>query len=133
MSHAACLVIVPGSVEVEGVEAAVEHEMAPFDENGDFFKNGSRWDWWQVGGRYTGFLGDSNIVRRRDLDLGKLADERRRVRIEEWHKAQAEAHIGARAILHGVRGAESLEDYMRRFEPHLQPIIPVHYSFLRAR
>ena len=58
MSHASVLVC--GEVEnfddrVE-VEAMVTSKMTPFDENGEWFKDGSRWDWWVIGGRYTGNL-----------------------------------------------------------------------------
>jgi hypothetical protein len=30
--------------------------LAPYDENGEWFADGSRWDWWVVGGRWTGML-----------------------------------------------------------------------------
>lgn len=38
------------------IEKAVAHQMQPFDESGTMFADGSRWDWWQIGGRWTGFL-----------------------------------------------------------------------------
>lgn len=38
------------------VHAAVTQQMTPFDEQEEWFKEGSRWDWWEIGGRYTGRL-----------------------------------------------------------------------------
>jgi hypothetical protein len=56
MSHASCIVALsPEELSKHGsVEDAVAWQMLPFDENGEWFAEGSRWDWWQVGGRYTG-------------------------------------------------------------------------------
>lgn len=57
MSHASLLVS-PTKQRISelGLEAAISWEMAPFDENRECFRDGSRWDWYQVGGRYTGHL-----------------------------------------------------------------------------
>jgi hypothetical protein len=30
--------------------------LAPFDEDEEFFREGSRWDWWVVGGRWAGYF-----------------------------------------------------------------------------
>lgn len=61
MSHAS-LIVALSLEQIEkygGVEPAVDFQMKPFDENGSCFKNGSRWDWYSIGGRYTGkFLPD---------------------------------------------------------------------------
>ena len=46
MSHFATLVIVPS--ETEDVEARVTELLAPYDENEEWFREGSRWDWWQI-------------------------------------------------------------------------------------
>jgi hypothetical protein len=60
MSHA-CVIV---AVEVtdptnrEEIEAAVQFQMEPYDENGEWFADGSRWDWYQIGGRFTGVLDD---------------------------------------------------------------------------
>jgi len=57
MSHAA-VIVAPTKEQVTrlGVEGAVSWEMEPFDENGTWFRDGSRWDWYQIGGRFTGML-----------------------------------------------------------------------------
>lgn len=56
MSHASVLVAVsPEEVKKHGsIQLAVVHQMEPFDENGHWFKEGSRWDWWVIGGRFSG-------------------------------------------------------------------------------
>jgi hypothetical protein len=58
MSHASLIVALsPADIATcGGIEAAIAHQMAPFDENGEWFAEGSRWDWWQVGGRWSGFF-----------------------------------------------------------------------------
>ncbi len=53
MSHACVLVAVAPTADVE---AAVAEQMAPFEENEEWFADGSRWDWYQIGGRWTGKL-----------------------------------------------------------------------------
>jgi hypothetical protein len=55
MSHASVLVVVDGPRDL--VEDQVNEQMAPFQEE-SWFENGSRWDWFQIGGRYTGKLSD---------------------------------------------------------------------------
>lgn len=47
--HFSTVVILPKDKEV-----SVETLLAPYDENGEWFKDGSRWDWWMVGGRWDG-------------------------------------------------------------------------------
>lgn len=54
MSHASVLVVLPG--EIREPQEAVQYEMEPFDEEGGWFRDGSRWDWWVIGGRFTGCL-----------------------------------------------------------------------------
>lgn len=57
MSHATLIVSpLKQSVQNLGIEKAIAHEMEPFNENGELFADGSRWDWYQIGGRSTGQL-----------------------------------------------------------------------------
>lgn len=58
MSHASLLVAVDvvNPSDRSEVHAAVSFQMEPYDENGHWFKDGSRWDYWTIGGRYTGRL-----------------------------------------------------------------------------
>lgn len=48
-------VVVPAHVTRDEVEKYVEEAMAPFDEN---TSDDGWWDWWQVGGRWTGVWGE---------------------------------------------------------------------------
>lgn len=56
MSHAA-VIVAPSLEQINrmGTENAVAWEMEPFQEE-SWFEDGSRWDWYQVGGRFTGLL-----------------------------------------------------------------------------
>jgi|SRR5215475_2449507 len=57
MSHASLLVALEKTrVDEIGLEEALQEQMAPFDENEECFRDGSRWDWYQIGGRFTGML-----------------------------------------------------------------------------
>jgi hypothetical protein len=60
MSHASLIVALsPEQINEAGsVEKAIEFQMAPFNENdaNELFADGTRWDWWTIGGRYTGKL-----------------------------------------------------------------------------
>ena len=56
MSHFATLVLVDGGTE--DVEGRVAELLAPYDENDECFREGSRWDWYQIGGRWTGAISD---------------------------------------------------------------------------
>ena len=53
MTHFPVIVMVPGDADVD---AAVAKQLQPFDENGEWGRDGSRWDWWQIGGRFSGLL-----------------------------------------------------------------------------
>ncbi len=58
MSHYPVVVLVPPDVEKPELKPELEAErlLAPYDEGGEWFADGSRWDWWTVGGRWTGSL-----------------------------------------------------------------------------
>ncbi len=51
MSHFVTLVLTE-----TGDEEEVARLLAPYDENGEWFADGSRWDWWVIGGRWNGWL-----------------------------------------------------------------------------
>lgn len=52
MTHFQVLVILPP--DSDDPEAGVAELLAPYDENGEWFADGSRWDWWVIGGRWDG-------------------------------------------------------------------------------
>lgn len=57
MSHFAVVVLTKAAADDrDAVLADVERLLAPYDEAGEWFADGSRWDWWQIGGRFTGAL-----------------------------------------------------------------------------
>lgn len=51
MSHFATLVLTN-----TGTDEEVSRLLAPYDENQVAFADGSRWDWWVIGGRFSGLL-----------------------------------------------------------------------------
>lgn len=53
--HFATVVILPKGEENE-FERGIERMLQPFDENGEWFADGSRWDWWVIGGRWDGAM-----------------------------------------------------------------------------
>ena len=55
MSHANILVAVEAMSREDAIET-VNVQMAPFQEGGEWLGEGTRWDWFQVGGRWTGKL-----------------------------------------------------------------------------
>jgi hypothetical protein len=53
MTHFAIVAILPSGSEVDDKLAQL---MEPFDEAGEWGRDGSRWDWYVIGGRYTGLF-----------------------------------------------------------------------------
>lgn len=53
MSHFSVLVITDPR---DDVEETVTRLLAPYDEQGEWFREESHWDWWVIGGRWTGYL-----------------------------------------------------------------------------
>lgn len=56
MSHFPVLVLVDREIAREDAADVVTPLLAPYDENDEIFRDGSRWDWWTVGGRWTGAI-----------------------------------------------------------------------------
>lgn len=56
MSHASLIVALsPDEIAEHGdIESAIAFQMEPFNEAGECFEDGTRWDWYGIGGRYTG-------------------------------------------------------------------------------
>ena len=113
----------------DDIEAAVSHEMAPFDENGEWFGEGTRWDWWQSGGRYEGRLLGGNVLRRADVNLDQMRRDERERYARNWREAQErpEAHRG---FIYGLEPNEQLDDYLAR---KITTGFPWFGSFLRNR
>ncbi len=58
MSHASLLAAIDAvnPKDRAEIEAAVAFQMEPYSENEEWFRNGSRWDWYVIGGRFAGRL-----------------------------------------------------------------------------
>ena len=54
MSHFAVMVILPEGTTAESAEEAAAKLMVPYMETDELFADGSRWDWYMVGGRWDG-------------------------------------------------------------------------------
>lgn len=54
MTHFAAVVLVPKDVLV--LEERVAVLLEPYKEEEEWGEDGTRWDWWQIGGRFTGTL-----------------------------------------------------------------------------
>jgi hypothetical protein len=63
MSHATVLVLTE-----TGSEDEVSTLMEPYNEDGEWFRGRtgdrpeSKWDWWKIGGRYSGRLNGKNVA-----------------------------------------------------------------------
>lgn len=128
MSHANLLVAVEGPSS--DIQSLVTHQMEPFDENGMCFRKGSRWDWWRIGGRWDGYLGGVNAIRRNSLDLDALRSHRE-VQLREHH-AEAVAYAGKNIeFLYNVKPDETIDAYLaRRMNGSC---FPCFYAFLHNR
>lgn len=61
MTHFTVSVILPDGITADRAEREVERLLEPYDENGTAFSEGSRWDWWEVGGRWDGRMTGDGI------------------------------------------------------------------------
>ncbi len=112
MSHSAVLVAISPTTDIE---KAVQHEMAPFDEQGEWFGDGSRWDWWVIGGRYCNRLLGKDVLPRSQVNL----DQMRRDEINRYTKNFSESRNrgypeNAFEFITGIKLDETLEQYLAR-------------------
>ena len=55
MSHFSMLVILPPDTNPDNLDTRLTDILKPYDENDEWFREGSRWDWWAIGaGTKTG-------------------------------------------------------------------------------
>jgi hypothetical protein len=130
MSHASLLVALDPLGTGESVEEAVQRQMAPFDENGEWFGEGTRWDWWVIGGQYSGVLCDDNVMRRADVALPVLA-ARQRERAASHYREHVLSYSGPaehREFMTGAKCGESEGEFVERWA---SAPFPTHYAFLR--
>lgn len=138
MSHALVLV----AIDFEGqdptddlIEAKIAEEMEPYDENGEWFRDGSRWDWWVVGGRYGGRLTDGvmdqNVIQVKNIDLKKFCAARmtRMNRCYDSYEEEQEKYPDRDpAWLYGINEGEAREQFLERMNADA-PITA--YAFLK--
>lgn len=130
MSHASVLVAVQG--DKEDVASLVDEQMAPFDENGDWFRKGSRWDYYVVGGRWSGVLGNGDVIQAAKMDLAtcrRLAVERATTAYR--HAMDDDRSPKMRELLYGVKSGDSLDDHVIRTVPGSG--FPPFYAFLQNK
>ncbi len=132
MSHASLLVALDAPTDGCVIEELIQQEMEPFDENGEGFAEGSRWDWWVIGGRYDGLLSDGNMLRRSEVNLAVL-ERRQRERLRQIWQRHVLAYNGpanVREFLTGAKEEDTEASYVGR---HVAAPFPAHVAFLRRR
>ncbi len=60
---------------LERITAAVSGQLEPYSEQGEWFKDGSRWDWWVIGGRWSGLPNLMSVDRAREIHNTSLLFE----------------------------------------------------------
>lgn len=133
MTHCSIIVALsPQQVKDAGdVDKAVAHQMEPFDENGHWFRNGSRWDWWVIGGRNSGrFLGKDVIVRSELTEAALKQEQEKRAR-DTWAKYQAEERKDnfVRGYLYNLKDDDTEESLVERYRSRILSA----FAFLRDR
>ncbi len=133
MSHATVLIAIsPDELKLHSsIEAAVEWNMFPFNETGECFKDGSRWDWYQIGGRYSGRLCGSNAARRDELPEDRILEyqtERAKKLWAEW-QAEPEQDDILRSMIYGLKPTDTEESVIAAYRKKRISA----YAFLRKR
>lgn len=93
MSHASIIVALsPSDLAVvhDSVDEALAHQLEPFNEDGHWFRDGSRWDWWVIGGRYSGKFCGVDQAKRGDLDVERLQAHAEAEARSSWALYQAD-------------------------------------------
>lgn len=123
MSHATVIVALKldkhlSDYSSDEIYELVSHQMEPFNEAGEWFKNGSRWDWFVIGGRYTGkFLGQ-DIIYRKDLSDDNICEFKKKAAIDTWNKFQAEKNKDkfTREYIYGLSDNETKESLILKYQ-----------------
>ena len=128
MSHAAVLVALNGATSLSHVDSAVYYQMEPFNENGEWFRDGSRWDWWEIGGRFSDLL-PADIMRRDQVDLQGIRQHSAEMIYEDWQRGQKEENAELRKAIYGIEPGDTFEQYLERNQTSFPPF----FAFLRNR
>lgn len=124
MSHASVIIALDfngkhvSDISIDQINEAVAMQMMPFDENGEWFKDGSRWDWYQIGGRYSGkFLG-RDLIMRQDLvdeEIEKQAIEKANKLWKDWEKETRKDDF-MRSYMYGLTENDTLETVIEKYK-----------------
>lgn len=137
MSHACVIVALDPSIPITdeaSIQEAISYQMHPFDENGEWFADGSRWDWWTIGGRFSGFIAGKDIVRRGDITEESLRDHNIARAHKLWNEfeaepAQKQQDSFIRGYVYGLDPEETREKTVEKFTK--RPLSA--YAFLKDR
>ena len=105
------------------VEKLVSEQLDPYDENGEWFADGSRWDWWVIGGRFSNMLLGRDIIQVKQVfDLEKEMREESVCRARErWHQAQGEDEVIC-SLVYGIDKETSLRELLEKAEKAWFPV-----------
>lgn len=130
MSHATVMVAVTnGAKSVKQIEQAVAEQLHPFSEENQSFQDGSRWDWYQIGGRWKGWFDGQDAIAVKDINLDKLKAEHIAGLTQTYYAAMNEKDPGLRSILYDdIPDGEELAGYLARHDVKF----PATRAFLKA-
>jgi hypothetical protein len=139
VSHASVIVAVSAKKleDFDGdVQEAVSFEMEPFNEDrphdGGWFADGSRWDWWVIGGRFEERLLGKDVCLRSELDEEKLRIANGVHAMDLWMKFQSDPGKNdafTRSIIYGLEENDTVETVVSRHERNLLTA----FAFLKDR
>lgn len=117
MSHARVVIAIPED-RANDINAAVEWEMMPFDEGGQWFRDGSRWDWYVIGGRFGGQFHGKDIIQIKQIDLPQMLEDKRQRMIACYDEAKKESHpAGIMEMIYGVDpSTTTLDEYLAKLD-----------------
>lgn len=124
MSHATVLVAL--DCKPNEIQEAVGYQMQPFDENGEWFADGSRWDWWTIGGRWSGYFFDGDVIQVKGVHPNKFAAKRLEQAQETWADYQKE-DAKHRAFLFDIKDGTTKAEYLKS---RTASWFPAHHAFL---
>jgi hypothetical protein len=127
MSHATVLVAVPPDGDMEEHVSAA---MRPFDENGEWFSDGSRWDWFTIGGRWNNYMFPGNIIQVKNIAPNQFIERKRQRAEETWAEMQKEDDKRLLKLIYGFDEKATKEDVLN---DALRSWFPTHYAFLHEK
>lgn len=123
MSHFSVLVITPPD---QDLEATISKLMEPFNENGEGFREGSKWDWWQIGGRWSGLINGKNTA-----PIGELPENIETFAVltpdGKWHERGQGGWWGHIADDKGDAWKKEFTEAVAKYAPdHLATVVDFH-------